>query len=77
MVIYVNMKLNGRLYETKSLMLDDVLECASVECEINCNKTALVSCVYRCPVSYIISFNHNVEQLFSHICCTKTICMLM
>ena len=55
-VIYVNKKLNGRLCETKSLMVDDVLECVTVECEINRNKTAFVSCVYRCPGSDIVSF---------------------
>ena len=67
MVIYVNKKVNGRLCETKSLTADDVLEYVTVECEINRNKTALVSCVYRCPGSDIVSFNHNIEQLFNHI----------
>ena len=35
MVIYGNKKINGRVCETKSLTVDDVLECVTVECEIN------------------------------------------
>ena len=58
MVIYINKKLNGRLCETKSLTVDGVLKCVTIECEINQNKTALASCVYRCPGSDIVSFNH-------------------
>ena len=60
-------------YAKKSLIVDNVLECVTVECEINRHKTALVSCVYRCPGSNMVSFNDNIEQLFSHIRCTKTI----
>ena len=71
-VIYVNKMLNGRLCETKSVMVL-VLECVTIEYEINRNKTAMVSCVYRYPGSYIISFNYNIEQLFSHIRYTKTL----
>ena len=52
---------------TKSLMVDAGLEYVIVEFEINRNKTALVSCVYRCPGSNIVSFNHNIEQLFRHL----------
>ena len=44
-VIYIKKKLNGRICETKSMVVDGVLECVTVEFGINRNKTALVSCV--------------------------------
>ena len=31
--------------------------------------------MYRCPGSDIVSFNHNIEQLFCHIRYTKTLCI--
>ena len=67
MVIYIKKKLNGRICETKSMIVDDVLECVTVEFGINRNKTALVSCVYRCPGSNVISFSDTIERLFNRV----------
>ena len=54
MILYIRKKLNGRICETKSMVVDDVLEGVTVEFGINRNKTALVSCVYRCPGSNLV-----------------------
>ena len=56
MAIYIKKKLNGKIYETKSMVIDDVFECVTVGFRINRNKTALVSCVYRCPGSNLLCF---------------------
>ena len=56
-VIYIKNTFNGRICESKSMVVDDVFECVTVAFGINRNKTALVSCVYMCPGSNIICFN--------------------
>ena len=62
LVIYIKKKLNGRICETKSVVVDDVLECVTVEFGINQNKTALVSCVNRCSGSNVICFSETIER---------------
>ena len=52
--IYIKKKLNGRNYETKSMVIDDVLECITVGFRINRNKPALISCMYRCSGSNVL-----------------------
>ena len=66
-VIYIKKKLNGRICETKSTVVDDVFECVTIEFGINRNKTALVSCVYRCHGSNLICFSDTIEHLFNHV----------
>ena len=61
--IYIKNKLNGRIYETKSMVIDDVLECVCVGFRINRNKTALVNCAYRCPGSNLLCFCDTMERL--------------
>ena len=58
------------------MIVDNVLECVTVEFGINQNRTASISCVYRGPGSNMVSFNENIEQLFNRKRCTETnICM--
>ena len=67
MVIYIKKKLKGRICETKSMVVDGILECVTVEFGINRNKTALVSCVYKCPRSNVICFSDTIERLFNRV----------
>ena len=62
--IYIKKKLNGRIFKSKSMVIGGVHECVTVGLIINRNKTALVSCVYRCSGSHLLWFCDTMERLF-------------
>lgn len=59
--LYVSNKLNYKVVESMSTIVDDVMECLSVEIIMGKQKNVIVSCVYRAPGSSIETFNNCLE----------------
>ena len=71
--IYVNNNLNFEVRDNMCTVIDDVLECISVELFLP-NKNVIISCLYRQPGSPIISLNNFLETTFKNIKSNLYIC---
>jgi len=71
--IYTNKKLSGALAESKSFVIENILECVTVELTIKNHTNVVVSCIYRTPGSPIDTFCENLERNLSDVKSIKTI----
>ena len=70
--LYVDCKLKHKVIESMSIIIDDILECLTIEiCREN-HKNIIISCVYRAPGTDIETFRNTIENLLSK-CNQKTI----
>ena len=71
--IYTNKNLSGTLAESKSFVVENSLECVTVELTITNHTNVVVSCIYRTLGSLIDIFCENLEDNSSDVKSIKTI----
>lgn len=67
--MYIDQNLRSKLV-SKCLILDNIMECVTVEIEIEKLKNAIISCVYRKPGSCIEKFQEIMIDLYEDISST-------
>lgn len=50
-----------------SFALDNIMECITVEIDMEKSKNILISCIYRKPGSCIITFKDKILELYNNI----------
>lgn len=65
--IFIDHSVQFAVIEDMSFVIDDVLECVSIEICNNQRRNTIITCVYRTPGSSIEVFNNWIETTFSHI----------
>lgn len=60
--LYVDQNLNYKVVENMSTVVDDLLECVTIEVCREKKKNVIVSCIYRSPGSNIDSFKDWMEE---------------
>lgn len=63
--LFVDEGLTYKVLECMSMVIDDVMECITIEISMERIKNMIVSCVYRKPGSSIDIFMSNMERLFT------------
>ena len=77
--LYVKQELECTFLSCKSLVLDDLLECCSIEMLLSGHRNIIVSCIYiyiyiyRSPGSNTGTFSEHVVQLFVELKMRKTV----
>lgn len=72
---YVDKSLNFKIIDEMTTVVDNLLECLSIEICKEKNKNLIVSCIYRAPDSSIELFSQWMESVFSKIS-NKTVFVL-
>ena len=62
--LYVKQELACKFLSCKSLVVDDLFECCTLEILISGHRNIIVSCIYRCPGSNTNIFSKHIVQLF-------------
>ena len=65
--LYVDAGLRCKKIDCKSITIDGVLECLTVEILVGKSTNIIVSCLYRTPGSPLDSFNQTIDSMFSNI----------
>lgn len=65
--IYVNVSIEFKVIQTMSMVIDDVLECITVELRIGNMKNIIVSCIYRAPGTNIDMFTDQLESMIKTV----------
>ena len=73
MAIYVHKYIKCSKCISKSLSVNDILECVTVELAIPNKNNVIVSCIFHEPGSNIDTFCENVERIFENNPHNKTI----
>lgn len=69
---FVDRSLRCRLVENMLLVKEDLMECITVEIELEKSKNIVVACVYRAPGSSIDVFRDSLEELMKKLSENKT-----
>ena len=67
MAIYVNISIEFKVLQTMSVVIDDILECITVELSISNRKNIIVSCIYRAPGTSVDIFTDQLEMLITTV----------
>ncbi|XP_061127169.1 uncharacterized protein LOC133147269 [Syngnathus typhle] len=70
--IYVEKTLNVRVIRDMSMVVNNILECITIEILKERKKNVIIRCIYRTPGSSIELFTEWMEEVFSKVSC-KTI----
>ena len=70
---YVNKELASKYIHHKSIVVDNLLECITIEIMISGHKNVIVSCLYRTPGSNTNDFSEILYDLYSELSVSKTI----
>ena len=70
---YVNKELASKYIPHKSTVVDNLLECITIEIMISGHKNVIVSCLYRTPGSNTNDFSEIRYDLYSELSVSKTI----
>ena len=73
MDLYVKHELACKFLSCKSLVVDALFECCSLEILISGHRNIIVSCIYRCPGSNTDIFAEHIVQLFFELTMRKTV----
>ena len=74
MTLYVKQELACKFLSCKSLVVDYLFECCSIEFLVSGHKNITVSCIYRCPGSNTDTCSeHIVQLLFVELTMRKTV----
>lgn len=65
--IYIDKNLNYKILESTTTVVDNLLECLTIEICNKKNKNVIVSCIYRTPGINIDIFRECIEGMFSNI----------
>ena len=71
--IYTNKELSCKMVETKSIAVENIFECVTVELTIKNHTNVVVSCMYRTPGSNLDMFCENIEHILNDAKSIKTI----
>ena len=71
--LYVTQELACKLLYCKSFVVNDILECVTIEILLAGQKNVIVTCVYRSPDSNVDVFSEYIEQLFTDLSMRKSI----
>lgn len=63
--LYIRNTIDWYVLENMTMIIDDVMECLSVEIYMENQKNVIVSCVYRTPGSSMEIFNNSLESMFA------------
>uniref|UniRef100_A0A1A8B5D8 Helentron 4 helitron-like transposon replicase/helicase/endonuclease n=1 Tax=Nothobranchius furzeri TaxID=105023 RepID=A0A1A8B5D8_NOTFU len=72
--LYVDINLRCKSSDKKTIIIDGVMECISVEIAIEGTKPIIVSCLYRTPGSCLNTFNQEVGSLFANLNKVHIVC---
>ena len=64
---YVNKELASKYAHHKSIVVDNLLECITIEIMIGGHKNVIVSCLYRIPGSNTNAFSDILYDLYSEL----------
>lgn len=64
--IFVDKRLKFKALEKMSVVVDNILECITVEVNTGKSKNVIVSCIYRTPGSNIEFFKDWMEDVFKN-----------
>ncbi len=62
--LYVKSALKCKVIKNMTTVIDNLLECITIEINVEKSKNILVSCIYRGPGTCITQFNKKVYELF-------------
>lgn len=62
--MFVDLKYGYKMIENMTMVVDDILECLTIEIVRTKKKNIIVSCIYRTPGSNIDVFNNWMEEHF-------------
>lgn len=62
---YVDKNLNYKVVENMTTVIDNLLECITIEICEEKNKNVVISCIYRAPGSSIEAFKDWIGEMFS------------
>lgn len=65
--MYIDKSLNFRVLDGMTTVIDNLLECLTIEICMEKNRNVIVSCIYRAPGSNIVTFSEWMESVFSKI----------
>ena len=71
--IYTSKELSCKLLETKSMTVEHIFECVSVELSMKSYWNVIINCVYRTPVSNLERFCEKLESILRGAKSAKTI----
>ena len=71
--LYVKQELACKFLSCKSLVVDDLFECCTLEILISGHRNIIVSCIYRCPGSNTDICSEHIVQLFFELTMRKTV----
>lgn len=63
--IYVDKTLNFKVLENMTVVVDNLLECITIELYVEKSKNVIISCIYRAPGSSIEQFKDWMECMFT------------
>ena len=72
-VCYVRSELSCKCIQHKSVVIDNIAECTTVELNIIGHRNVVISCLYRTPGSNANVFSDTLFELFSDLSVSKTI----
>ena len=75
--IYTNKTLSGTLAESKSVVVENILKCVTIELTIKTHTNVVISCIYRTPGSPKDTFCENIETNLSDVKSIKTIFVVL
>ena len=65
--LYINSSLKCKKIESKSVCVEDIFECITVDVSLDGTKNVIVACVYRKPGFLIENFTVGLEDLFCNV----------
>jgi len=65
--MFVDLNYGFKIIENMTMVVDDILECLTIEIVRTKKKNIIVSCIYRTPGSNIDVFNNWLEEHFSNL----------
>ena len=73
--LYVNDRIECTLIKSKSVVVENMFECVTVEINIRKMKNLIVNCMYRTPGANVGAFCELLDNILSDIKSKKTMCI--
>ena len=70
--LYICNELTRRLLETKTMKVENIFECVTVELAIKNHTNVIINCIYRTPGSNLDIFCEKIEHILSDVKTLKT-----
>ena len=66
-VLFVMTAFKSKVIGDMTIVIDNVMECITIEIEVERSKNILISCIYRTPGSCIDQFNEKISELYENM----------